>query len=209
MFNFHHHNLKMSQGIYNLSSKDDIYSGKFSAGLHPYYIDESWQRQFSDLETLFKYPDCVAIGETGLDARPEISTKLQTEVFLKHVEAANSLRKPLIIHCVKRFQEIIQLKKFGETAWVIHGFNKNLETANKLISNGFHLSFGKALLHSVSLQQIFTEIPSDRFFLETDDAEVSIEKIYQKASELKKMTVQDMEAQIMNNISKITDGALA
>lgn len=209
MFNFHHHNPQIIHGIYNLDSKSDVFNRTFSAGLHPYDIHEDWQNDFEALKIHFENPNCVAIGETGLDGRLDAPTELQTDVFLKHIEAANRLCKPVIIHCVKRFQDIIHLKKYGETPWIIHGFNKNQNTASQLLSHGFYLSFGKALLHNLSLQQIFRGIPADRFFLETDDSDIKIEEIYQKAAELKQVSTDEIETIIAQNIFTITDGAMA
>lgn len=209
MLNFHHHNPKISNGIYNLSSKTDFFDGNFSAGIHPYDINSDWVGSFTAFQDIFKRSNCIAIGETGLDGRLDISTKLQTEVFLKHVDVANTLKKPVIIHCVKRFQEIIQIKKHGKTPWIIHGFNKNENLANQLISSGFYLSFGKALLHNLSLQQVFKQIPAEKIFLETDNSDIQIEDIYRKAAEIKNITLQEIDNQITQNLLTITNGAMA
>lgn len=202
-FNFHHHNTKIFEGIYNLDSKEQFSSYYFSSGIHPKDIGDDWKEKLEGVKKTAQLGNCFAIGECGLDSRVGASPELQKEVFLKQVQLANEIGKPLIIHCVRKFPEIIYLKKFGQTAWIIHGFNKNPQLAQELLEAGFYLSFGKPLLHSLSLQQIFINTPSSRFFLETDDDNFEIVSLYQKAAELKNITVENIENQIFENLKEI------
>ena len=71
---------------------------------------------------------------------------------------------------------------------MLHGFRKNLATAQALLSHDIALSFGAALLHDPKLQQVFqTLYPHycDYFFFETDDAELNVKTLYQFAEHLK------------------------
>ena len=103
---------------------------------------------------------------------------------------AEAVQKPLIIHCVKAYSEIIALRQRTQAhqLWVLHGFRKNLTTAQALLSHGIALSFGAALLRDPKLQQVFqTLYPHyrDYFFFETDDAELNVKTLYQFAEHLK------------------------
>ncbi|KAF5270282.1 hypothetical protein FQR65_LT17848 [Abscondita terminalis] len=60
---------------------------------------------------------------------------------------------------------------------IFHGYQKNEILAKQLISKGYYLSFGKAVLNG-SMDKVLTETPVDRIFLETDHAPVSIDEIY-------------------------------
>ena len=88
---------------------------------------------------------------------------------------------------------------------IVHGFNKKRNIADDLQNAGFYLSFGKAVLQNVYLQQILADFPISRMFLETDDADFEIEELYQKTSELKSISMENLENQIQENLRKITN----
>lgn len=204
-FDFHHHKREISGGIYNLVMDEPPAQRWFSAGIHPMEITENWQQKFEEINRKVLSSRCIAIGECGLDSRAAAPHSLQDEVFLKHLELAESLRKPLIIHCVRRHQDLIRLCGNAQVPLIVHGFNKKSETARALLGAGFYLSFGAELLRSVSLQEIFREISPDSFFLETDDSEIEIEEIYSKAAEIKQVTMSQINKQIFENLAKLKD----
>lgn len=198
--NFHHHNIGFSEeGIYNLNLEESIPHIPLSIAIHPYNITNDWEKDFEKVKEVSVLPNCFAIGECGLDARIDVPIDIQELVFKKHIEWANEINKPIIIHCVRRFQEVIHLCKKADSSKAIHGFNKHHQLANSLISNGFYLSFGKALIQNVSLQNIVKEIPLEKIFLETDDKDFSILELYQKVAQLKDITVEYLCHQIMDN----------
>ncbi|MDO5608311.1 MAG: TatD family hydrolase [Capnocytophaga sp.] len=163
-------------------------SRPFSVGIHPCFVTENdWQIQWEALQKTVLSPNCVAIGECGLDKNATISWQLQERIFGLHIRLSEEMQKPLIIHCVKAFGEIISFRKKTKPTqiWILHGFRKNMQVAQNMIDNGIKLSFGKALLTDIRLQEIFKNLPDGSFFLETDDAGVSIEEIYQKAASLR------------------------
>jgi TatD DNase family protein len=178
-----------------------------SVGLHPWYlegVDFELAKQW--LKTQVELPETVAIGESGLDKVCKTPWDLQLSAFKLCAELAESTQKPLIIHCVRAFSEIIDLKKAWKPRqiWIFHGFDKNLPTAAMLLKAGCFLSFGMALLRansraSASLQAT----PADRFFLETDDAGISIDLIYEAAAKLRGQKIRDLELQIEGNFSRI------
>lgn len=201
-FDFHHHH-KNNSGIYNLKLLEKPVEKLFSAGIHPNDSDQDKNQIINWLENSIAHENCRAVGECGLDSTVLIPEKRQKEIFLMQIEAANQYRKPLIIHCVRKYDEILRMKKWTHVSMIIHGFNKNEKIAADLLQNGFYLSFGKALLTSLSLQQIFQTVPVDRYFLETDDSEINISEIYAKAAELKKCAVEEISGQICTNLKKI------
>lgn len=199
---FHHHK-KECAGIYNLNLSEETPSGLFSAGIHPKDIGDDFRQAFQWVKEASQLPNCMAIGECGLDALLPVPEELQNKVFREHILWANEVRKPVIIHCVRKFPELIKFKKSSETPMIVHGFNRKKTLAEGLLSAGFHLSFGSALLHSLSLQEIFGEMPRDRFFLETDAAATDIAEIYKKASEILNISPEDVLSQVMENLEMI------
>ena len=202
-FDFHHHK-KKPFGIYNLEPNETIPEFPFSVGIHPKDIDENSDYHFEKVKQIAQSENCVAIGECGLDGLIAVDEKVQEQVFDWHIQLANEIRKPIIIHCVRRFSEIQKFKKKSEVPMIIHGFNKKENIAQQLLANGFYLSFGKAVLQNVSLQQIIKNIGLDRIFLETDDSDFDISLLYEKVAELNKISIENLQKTILENLEKIT-----
>lgn len=201
-FDFHHHKPKQF-GIYNPLLNESSPEHFFSAGIHPKDINENWRLYFEKVKQDSRSKNCIAIGECGLDGLVEVNEKLQHDVFKAHIDWANEIKKPIIIHCVRRFWELIPFRKLSRVPMIVHDFNKKKEIADLLLSNGFHLSFGKALFRNVSLYEIFRNCPEESFFLETDDADFQIEELYQKAAELRNCSVKEIQLQIQKNLENI------
>lgn len=181
----------------------------FSVGLHPWYINPDIMLAEMDVvKTLATHPFCLAIGECGLDKLTQTPFDLQKEIFAEHLEIACEVSKPLIIHCVKAFQEILQLHKpfAGKVQLIFHGFNNNHQIMKQLLDRGCFLSFGKALLNPGSnASKLFPEIPDDRFFLETDVSDLSIKDVYFRAATLKNVTVESIMSRVEMNANLCFD----
>lgn len=203
LFNFHHHTLVNFYGIYNLELGENVPESYFSVGIHPKKIDENWEKNFEAFKKISLQDNCLAIGECGLDALIDIDANLQKTVFERQVLWANEIQKPVIIHCVKWFQELIPFQKLAEVPLIIHGFNKKKSVADEMLKHGFFLSFGKSVLYNLSLQSILKEIPIDKIFLETDDTDFDIAELYQKVSEIKEISLEELQKKISENLQSI------
>jgi len=146
-------------------------SEPFSVGIHPWFLND-FEAQWNALIPLVQHFNCWAIGECGLDKNVTSPLPLQQEIFLRHIELAESLELPLIIHCVKAYAEVIQLRKRtrSQQLWILHGFRKNLKVAQELIAHGIAISFGTPLLYSHQLQEVFKKISPQYRFFESDDS---------------------------------------
>jgi TatD DNase family protein len=178
----------------------------YSIGIHPWYIDE--QRLENDLqmiESKLQEPNCLALGECGLDKRIEIPLELQQMVFERQLLLAQHYKKPVVIHCVAAFQEVIALKKQLKITvpMIIHGFSKNKQVAKELVDNGFYISFGKYLLRNPELEAVFLSIPNNRFFLETDTVDEGIEEVYALAAQYKNWSLDELQQQIKSNFAAV------
>jgi TatD DNase family protein len=174
----------------------------YSIGIHPWHIDENQiEADLKIIESKLDGKACLAIGECGLDKRIDISFALQIQVFEAQLALAEKYRKPVIIHCVAAFSEVIQIKKQLNVTvpMIIHGFSKNEQTAKQLLDNGFYLSFGKYLLRNPALESVFKSIPNDRFFLETDTIEETIADVYTLATKYKSLSLQALQEMIDGN----------
>tara|TARA_B100000780_G_C21087833_1_gene438302 strand:+ start:130 stop:807 length:678 start_codon:yes stop_codon:yes gene_type:complete len=172
----------------------------FSVGSHPWYSSYSAQ-----IEVLGKKSNCLAIGECGLDKLRGEALHVQLETFKKQIQVAEQIGKPVIIHVVKAFDELFKVHQdFSPTqAWIIHGFNKSEQLATQFLDKGFYLSFGEALLKSKSVQDYFAKIPDNQFFLETDDSDISIKKVYEKAAQLKNVSLETLQELLSRNFKAV------
>ena len=178
----------------------------FSIGIHPWHIDENnLDADLQIIDQKLNNKNCHALGECGLDKRIEIPFDLQIEVFEKQILLAKKHKKPLILHCVSAFQEVIEIKKRIkiEVPIIIHGFSKNWQTAKQLLENGFYLSFGKYLIQNPELEIVFQNIPNNRFFLETDSSDYKIEEVYTLAAKYKNIEIENLKEIINHNFNRI------
>ena len=184
----------------------------YSIGIHPWYIiEDRWEADLAIIESKLKEHNCLAIGECGLDKRIEIPLDLQQIVFEKQLLLARKYNKPVVIHCVAAFQEVVETKKrlHISVPMIIHGFSKNEQIAKQLLDNGFYLSFGKYLLQSKSsgtgLELVFKNVPNNQIFLETDTGNDGIENVYKLAAEIKGIPIEEMQEIVNSNLRSVFD----
>jgi TatD DNase family protein len=212
-FNLHTHKFTNQETVLELVNQYpqefDASIPNYSIGIHPWYINEErLELDFQIIESKLQEPNCLALGECGLDKRIEMPLELQQIVFERQLLLAQKYNKPVVIHCVAAFQEVIATKKRLKITvpMLIHGFSKNKQVAKELIDNGFYISFGKYLLLNPELETVFLSIPNDRFFLETDTVEERIEAVYDLASRYKKWSMDEVKQQINSNFAAVFRG---
>lgn len=180
----------------------------YSVGIHPWHIDtNSVEADLNIIENSLQLHGCFAIGECGLDKKIKIPLALQIPIFEKQLLLAQKYNKPVIVHCVLAFQELIEIKNRLQITvpLIIHGFSKNEILGKQLLDNGFYFSFGKNLLLNPESEIFFEQVPNDAFFLETDSSDFSIEEIYEKASKYKNIDLKILKSIVYINFLRIFD----
>lgn len=202
-FNLHTHNPTTKPGELALVNQYplefDASIPLCSVGIHPWFIkDESVSQELELVNQYCKLPQVAAVGECGLDKRIAVPLALQLQVFEAQLHLAQQIQKPVIIHCVAAFQELIATIKKNKITVpiIIHGFSKNNTLAQQLLQQGYYLSFGKYLFQQSELAEVLSNVPQDRFFLETDAMDRSIQEVYTKAAECKKMSVAQLKSSL-------------
>jgi TatD DNase family protein len=203
LFDFHTHRVPLlgEVAIYNAKVEEDVetISGFVSIGIHPWYIDQSkLDEQIGIVANKVKLSNVLAIGECGLDKVCSTDFKLQIQAFEAMIAISERVCKPLIIHCVKAFDELIAAKIRFEPkqTWVIHGFRGNEFQAKQLLSKGFCFSIGEKFNANA-----IKVIPLNSLFLETDESSVSIESIYQAVAFQKGISVEELSLQVVSNVN--------
>ena len=197
-YNLHTHKSSHQENVLEIvnqyPNEFDVNVKYFSIGIHPWHIDvEKTAHYLEIIEEKLQLKNCLALGECGLDKRIETPLEIQTEVFEKQLILAQKYKKPVILHCVSAYQEVIEIKKRLkiDVPMVIHGFSKNEQVAKSLLDNGFYLSFGKYLLRNPELSSVFEKVPNHQFLLETDMIDETIFDVYEKAASIKKNDIEN------------------
>lgn len=182
-----------------------IAAGNYSVGWHPWYITSiTAADELLLLQQYASAKNVLAIGECGLDKVCTTDFALQQQLFTAQIILANQLQKPLIIHCVRAYEEVHQLlqQQHNSVPVIFHGFNKNGALAQQLISKGYYLSFGKAVLQP-AMQEVLHALPPDKIFFETDDSDSSIEAIYAAAATVLQIDINSLSLQIQKNAAAV------
>jgi TatD DNase family protein len=208
-FDVHTHTRSATESVFSIANKypaDTAFKKPFSIGIHPWYLKPlNAEKELLIIEEKLQYKNCLALGECGLDTVTETDFELQKIVFRKQLQLSEKYKKPVIIHCVKAFHEIIEIKKEIKPTqiWILHGFHKNAQVAESLLKNGILMSFGAAIIHSKKLQNIVSEIPLASILLETDASAVCIQDIYKRVAALKNIEVKILQQKIEQNFKRI------
>lgn len=178
----------------------------FSAGLHPWHIGKvNSEECFQAINRAAELKNMLAVGECGLDRSIAMDFAAQEWHFKQQIQIANNHHKPLIIHCVRAYSDMLKHKKESKSGlpWIIHGYLGNLETTFSLIKHDFYFSVGERLLIDEAKHDILRSIPSGRLFLETDDSKISIADIYSLAARVLKMDENELAQSIANNFTSL------
>jgi len=162
-----------------------LYPGSLycTAGVHPHDA-KSWEEEgdvntMSTLREFAMNPECVAIGECGLDFNRNFSPpETQLEVFEKQIQLACELKKPLFLHEREAHADMVRLlelyrERGSLPLCVIHCFTGNKEQARKYLSMGCYIGLTGYLWKDKSedgVRKILEDnvIPLDRLLVETD-----------------------------------------
>lgn len=200
------HSHKRSNSYLTIVNKSDskvFESDCFSFGIHPWKASEI-EDNFLNFENEISSKKCLAIGEIGLDKLKGPSIDIQRKEFLKQIDFSEKYELPILLHCVKSWNEILEIKKYlnPKQTWIYHGFNK-AGIVNEVIKSDIYISIGSSILSNSKLQEIVNFIPNDRLFLETDDSNLDIFEIYKKVSEIKKIPLSELEQIIEQNFKRV------
>jgi TatD DNase family protein len=180
--------------------------GICTVGLHPWDVTEDWRDAVDIVEELSSEDLVLGIGESGLDRACNAPWIHQVDAFEYIADLAERVAKPLVIHCVKAHDELLRVHKFIEPTqpWVLHGFVKGADLARQCLDAGMVLSFGAAVLkESASLVEAVRLCPEDRFLLETDVDDATIEEIYAAVADMRGVSRGDLCATLQRTFDTV------
>jgi TatD DNase family protein len=171
----------------------------YSLGIHPWHIGTLTSVP-DRVRRLLEHPQVLAVGEAGIDKLMQTPLSVQMELFEQQARLAEQLGKPLIIHAVRAADELLRLKRqlTPRVAWIVHGFRGKPALAEQLLRHGFCLSFGE---HYQAEALRIT--PIDALFVETDESEVPIGVLYERAAAVRGESPESFRAVVEGNIARI------
>lgn len=164
-------NIETSKKAVDLSKKyDNVYS---CVGFHPENADEFKDSDIEILRELLKEEKCVGIGEIGLDYYwRDDNKKKQREVFIKQLELAKEVNKPVVIHSRDATGETFDILKEYKDQIIcqMHCFSESKEMMQRYMKLGFYISLGGVVTfkNSKKAKEVAKEMPIDKLMLETD-----------------------------------------
>lgn len=207
-------NLETSKKAVEIAkSYNNIYA---AVGLHPIHIkDEEFVEE--EYLKLTKSKKVVAIGETGLDYYYDKTTKdLQKEIFEKHLNLANRLSKPVILHSREAGEDLLAILMSHSPLprGVMHCFAGDWQMAKILLDIGFYLSFTGLITFTKNYEtfEVIKNTPLERLLLETDcpymtpqfyrgkrNEPAYVVEVAKKIAELKKIPLEQVAEQTSKN----------
>lgn len=186
------------------------FSGRnfYSVGLHPWHIGNRDENNASlqMVEEALEFDHVIFVGETGLDKNIQNDFDEQKRVFEAQAFMAEEYQYPLIIHCVKAYNEVVELRKKMNPVmpWIFHGYNGNLQMTKQLLDKGFLFSFGESLFRSNSrAAESLQYLPLHKIFFETDELDHDVDLIYEQGAKIKNIPVGILKNEVWKNFNRI------
>ncbi|HBJ76422.1 MAG TPA: hypothetical protein DDY68_00735 [Porphyromonadaceae bacterium] len=204
LFDCHTHNLHSSYpALLNWFVNKSIPETKnfLSLGMHPLdlrdgIIPEVLEQMRYCLQT---YPQIKAIGEVGLDKRSIYPVQKQCEFLESVLSLAEKYELPVILHCVKCYDQLIALRRCHTSLpLILHGFRGKESLAEMLWNFNFIFSFGSYGEYSTSFLQ------KSIFFIETDEGkEEMLLSNYSRFSKMSSMSVEELAQRIAQRVKEV------
>ena len=211
--------LDSSQTLTQLTAQhNNIYS---SVGVHPLQDEELPMPTVEQLTSLACAPKVVAIGETGLDNFYSAeSYEWQRDSFINHLQAAQQVQKPIIVHTRDARDETIKLlREYSlDSAGVLHCFTETWEMAKAALDLGFYISFSGIVTFKSAdvLREVVKKVPVDRILVETDSPWLApvpyrgkqnepqyVYEVAQTVADLKNMSLEQLAQTTTNNFLQL------
>lgn len=178
-----------------------------TAGIHPWDAPQADAAALDRLARELESGGVQAVGETGLDfvqAADNGTRQAQIELFRAQLALACRYGLPVVLHCVKAFEQTMRLLREQEPRAVIfHGFIGSPEQARQALERGYCLSFGERTFASPRTVEALKSTPLSQLFLETDDSETPVKTIYTRVAELLALSVEELKQATTENYERI------
>ncbi|HEX6885313.1 MAG TPA: TatD family hydrolase [Planctomycetota bacterium] len=143
-----------------------------TAGIHPHDAKDAGPAERAAIEALCRRPECVGVGETGLDFFKNFSPRAeQLDAFLWHLDLAQRLDRPVVIHCRDAHADTVRcLAQFPRVRGVMHCYTMGPEELPPYLEHGLHISFSGVVTYpkNHANRAAAALVPAERLLVETD-----------------------------------------
>ena len=191
-----------------------------SCGISPNDIEDFSEENLVKIEEIAKNEKIVAIGEIGLDYYWNKDNKeKQKELFIKQIEIANKLEKPIVIHTRDAVMDTIEILKEHpvKEKGIFHCCPLNPELIKEGLKLGFYISFsGNITFKNAKSERAVLEVPNEKILIETDcpyltpepfrgrrNDSKKVKFVAEKIAEIKNMPVEEIAKITYENANKI------
>lgn len=179
-----------------------------AAGVHPDDTKTLNEENFVRIREALKHEKMVAVGEIGLDYYWDATERdVQKKWFIRQLELAKELNKPVIIHSREAAQDTLEVIKAAggpDFSMVIHCFSYSVEMAREYLNMGYYLGIGGVVTYKNGrkLKEVVEYMPLDRILLETDAPYLSPVPFRGKRNSSEKIHYVAEEIARLKNVSK-------
>lgn len=194
-----------------------------AVGIHPSDVKRMKKGDLESIEKLAQNSRVLAIGEIGLDYywdKEESVREQQKEFFIKQIEIANRIGKPISIHCREAYEDCYKILKAHpvKKGGVMHCYGGSVEMAKLFIDLGFVLGFGGTLTfkNAQKPKNVLQSISSNDYVLETDAPYLAPDPyrgkqnhskylylVRDKAAELRNVSIEEVDRQTTENFNRV------
>lgn len=204
-----------------LAATDPIF--KVAVGFHPEDVLNLKETQWAEMETMMRDPLVIAIGEIGLDFywdKDPGHHQIQQDVFLRQIDLANTLNKPILIHSRDSIQKTHDLLKRHpvKRKGIMHCYSSSLEMAKEFIKLGYYISLaGPVTFKNAHVPvEVAIGIDLDHLLIETDSPYLTphpyrgkrnesayVKVTGEKVAELRQISAEALQAKLLENYLKL------
>jgi TatD DNase family protein len=149
---------------------DPIYA---AVGVHPHDASTLDNTTLQKIKELASHHKVRAIGEIGLDYYRDLSPRsIQKKAFIRQLELAVELAKPIVIHTREAFEDTLAIVRDHASdlpGGVFHCFPGSTDDAFRVFELGFVISVGGIITYkNAHMAQVASEVPLEQIMIETD-----------------------------------------
>lgn len=191
-----------------------------TCGISPNDIEEYVENSLEKIEEIAKDSKIVAIGEIGLDYYWNKDNKeKQKELFIKQIEIANKVNKPIVIHTRDASVDTIEILKTHPVnkKGIFHCCPLNQELIKEGLKLGFYISFsGNITFKNAKSEPCVSLVPLEKLLIETDCPYLSpepyrgkrndsrnVKLVAAKVAEIKGISLEEVARITYENANKI------
>lgn len=172
-----------------------------SAGIHPWQAAELPDAGTCAIPGLDR---AELLGEIGLDFARGPERDVQLAALRMQLQLACERHLPVVLHCVRAFEPLMrELAECEPRAVIFHGFIGSPEQARQALRRGYYLSFGERAFASPKTLRALREVPLGQLFFETDDDEVTIGEIYDRAAAVLGLPEEVLQRATLENYERL------